>query len=179
MFYKEPDDNIMFFDDGKRTPDVPTEVRIPDLAVPPLAMAGAKSGAYLVAQYCQALKFCLQDYMTMTTSQIETAFYDNLPKTDGYVRLTDAMDAATEYVGIGDAVYFRTIPFLKRFLHRYGMCVVELLPDTAICSTSTSGLAGVFDCPVLTNEMFDDKLTKGFIACGYDTNGVLLQNSLG
>jgi hypothetical protein len=174
MFAKESNDNIMFFDDGKRVPTVPTEVRIPDLTVPTLAMSGTKSGAYLIAQYCQALKFCVQDYISIPKSQIDAAFYTDLPKTDGYICLSDAMNAAAAYVGIGDTVYFKTIPFLKRFLHRYGLCVVELLPDTAICNTSASKLAGVFNCPALTGEMLDNRLTKGFIACGYDTNGVLL-----
>ena len=38
MFAKETNNSIMFFDDGKKVPDVPSTVKIPDLAVPPLTM---------------------------------------------------------------------------------------------------------------------------------------------
>lgn len=178
MFIKDLTNNICFFDTGKKIPDVPTNVKIPDLTVPPHTIVGSKSGAYLIAQYCQILKFCIQDYIELTHEQIEQLFYINNLNINNYIKFTDGVDAAAKYM-LGDVIYFKTIPFIKHFIHKYGVCLAELLPDLSICNTSIESQNNSFYCPELTGKMFSENLSKGFILCGYDDNGVLMQNTLG
>ena len=173
MFIKESTDEIVFFDDNKRMPDVPDEVRTIDLTVTPASVVGPKSGAMMMSKYYQALKFCIDDYTEIQDA--ETRFYEPLGKTDGYVKFSDALNLIASELG-GDVVFFKTIPFIKHFVHKFGICVIELQPDMSICGNIQGG---VFDYSSPTGEMLDDRLTKGFIACGYDQTGLIVQNSLG
>jgi len=68
--------------------------------------------------------------------------------------------------------FFNTTDALKYYLADYGCCVVQLK------FTSTTSNAHAFKIESAGNEISYD-VNKGYLAFGYDSDGILLQNTLG
>lgn len=74
--------------------------------------------------------------------------------------------------------WFDTLEMTRRYIHRCDVVMVEMLADASILNAGRDSLAGVFDISA-SRGVVSSALTKGFVACGYDETGVLVQNSLG
>lgn len=151
-------------------------------SVKPIAYIGERSGCALAAQYLGTLFNKLGYSARMTLDQID-AIYDKALQLDAskdvhsklFPTMKSVLDACVEleYIKNAELVMFNDAKTLQWYMHEYKNVLVQLR------LTSKTQNAYGFEIDDVGDELFKGVYSKGFIAMQYDTEGLILQNSLG
>lgn len=146
-----------------------------------------KSASMLLAQFAEAALFQTVDTTELSNTVINTTLYDNIKNKDGYISFKSGCLALLTLLKMKnpvwnkinpEIVWFNSIAGIKHYLHRCNYLLIEMFADKAFLNTDDHSLVNEF---YIQNSLgiATGKLSKGFIACGYDSDGIIVMNSLG
>lgn len=151
-------------------------------SIHPISYVGEKSGTALVAQYLGTL-FNKIGYSASIDEAVVNAIYDescSLDRQNGiqsgmFPTLESSMNACMQlgFVKNTELTMFNDVKTLKWQMHEYKNAIVQL------SLTDTTKNAYNFEISSTGYQLADGKYTKGFIVMQYDSEGLILQNSLG
>ena len=151
-------------------------------SIHPMSYVGEKSGTALVAQYLGTL-FNKIGYSASIDEAVVNAIYDescSLDRQNGiqsgmFPTLESSMNACMQlgFVKNTELTMFNDVKTLKWQMHEYKNAIVQLR------LTDTTKNAYDFKISSTGYQLADGKYTKGFIVMQYDSEGLILQNSLG
>ena len=151
-------------------------------SIHPISYVGEKSGTALVAQYLGTL-FNKIGYSASIDEAVVNAIYDescSLDRQNGiqsgmFPTLESSMNACMQlgFVKNTELTMFNDVKTLKWQMHEYKNAIVQL------SLTDTTKNAYDFEISSTGYQLADGKYTKGFIVMQYDSEGLILQNSLG
>lgn len=151
-------------------------------SIHPISYVGEKSGTALIAQYLGTL-FNKIGYSASIDEAVVNAIYDEsraLDRQNGiqsgmFPTLESSMNACMRlgFVKNTELTMFNDVKTLKWQMHEYKNAIVQLR------LTDTTKNAYDFEISSTGYQLADGKYTKGFIVMQYDSEGLILQNSLG
>ena len=151
-------------------------------SIHPISYVGEKSGTALVAQYLGTL-FNKIGYSASIDEAVVNTIYDescSLDRQNGiqsgmFPTLESSMNACMQlgFVKNTELAMFNDVKTLKWQMHEYKNAIVQL------SLTDTTKNAYDFEISSTGYQLADGKYTKGFIVMQYDSEGLILQNSLG
>ena len=151
-------------------------------SIHPISYVGEKSGTALVAQYLGTL-FNKIGYSASIDEAVVNAIYDescSLDRQNGiqsgmFPTLESSMNACMRlgFVKNTELTMFNDVKTFKWQMHEYKNAIVQLR------LTDTTKNAYDFEISSTGYQLADGKYTKGFIVMQYDSEGLILQNSLG
>lgn len=146
----------------------------------PKNVVGVKSGTAVVCSYLESFKLRTDGHGEIGQAGIDGLFQAALAREQtsrpsaAIPSLKSLADAcvAQSYVLNAGVGWFNTADAFRYFMSEYKAAIVELKVTTAVFSAADFLISDV-------GSLIDDTRTKGFVACCYDSDHVLLQNTLG
>lgn len=167
------------------------------MTAPVRSASGSRSGPVMVASFLESVHFrkskvspqkmkdsdidALIAAAQQLDSSLESSIDDFYASSDGYVTLESYLNAiktSSKNFIAGSPMYCREVETLKRWIHKYKCAIVETYLANSFLTEVVA--PGTFSIPSAGNGPIKVKdYTKAFAAVGYDTDGLLVLNSLG
>ena len=161
--------------------NIPSDYKQCYYTSPTLAVSGMKSGAAVVTSYlnCNVMKYIGED---MCSSEVIDTLYSKAKEIDEdkysidseYPSLLSYMTACIDlgYMKNATVKFINDIDTLKNMIYNYDQVIIQVkITDTILNSTDFN----ITSAGTVVNEDF----FKGFVAYGYDSSGLLVQNTRG
>lgn len=169
----------------------PEKLNFIDFSTPVKTINGPKSGPTMVASFLESMHFrsanpakVIQaniDALIASAHALDVTYEDTIEdfvaSDDGYVTLENFLKAvkAQNKLIKGDIIWCKNVLSIKRLIHKYKCAIIECyLANTFLTANAsfTISSVGIGQIPV-------KDYTKCFVAFGYDSNFLYVQNSLG
>ena len=179
MFILE--DNSKYILNTHQNFEFPSKIFFQNFTFRPFAEIGQTSGAFLIAQYLQSINFCNGIYEPLQRSYVIENIYNKIQhKVDGYISLYDGICRICQILNknTSNICMFNTKNEIKHFIHKTSFVLLELKVTDSYCFSTSESKSDLFEINEAGN-ILDEKISKGFIAYGYDDDYLLVAKSLG
>ena len=166
----------------------PTQLEWYDFSCPPKAMTGHRSGPMMIASFLESIYFrqgtpkampvTAVDAYIAAAKELDKEIEDFTPSDEGYVTLESYLNAlASDHKYIkGSVKWTKDLRVLKWMIQKCKCAIVETCLMEAFTANPQSLDIKSFGS---SSKALRKDYTKVWIAFGYDSNGLLVLNSLG
>lgn len=161
--------------------NVPSEYKQCYYTSPTLAVSGMKSGAAVVTQYlnCNVCKYigndmCSQTVIDKLYEKAKAIDEDDYSIDSDYPSLLAYMVACQElgYMKHSKVKFVKDTDTLKNMIYNYDQVIVQVKVTDSIVDSTNYQISNA-------GSVVNDEFYKGFVAYGYDSSGILVQNTRG